>query len=115
MNEMPEDPGVDDASVARVATIVEQRATPEFVAVLKAAGTQFRRSGFEASLAAYLRAEHRLVDEWATWSADQRWTPSAYLDGTEVGWYDAGYRNVRHHADSAEAAADTAPIATSSS
>jgi hypothetical protein len=43
---------------------------------------------------------------WATWSGDQRWTPSAYLEGNEVGWYDGARRHVKVHADAASAAAD---------
>jgi len=41
---------------------------------------------------------------WATWSGDQRWTPSAYLEENEVGWFDGG-RNVKVHADAASATA----------
>lgn len=57
-------------------------------------------------MAGYLRAEPQRIDAWSTWSGDQRWTPSAYFDGTETGWYDSGYEHVRHHRDRADAAAD---------
>jgi hypothetical protein len=47
-----------------------------------------------------------LVELWETWSADQRWTPSAYVEGTEVGWFDGACRNVRIHPDRGAAVAE---------
>jgi hypothetical protein len=47
-----------------------------------------------------------LVALWAAWSGDQRWTPSAYMEGNEVGWYNGARRNLKAHPDSASAAAD---------
>jgi hypothetical protein len=46
------------------------------------------------------------MERWESWSVDQRSTPSAYLDGTVVGWYDSVRRNVRVHPDRAAAVAD---------
>ena len=94
------------AAIERVATIVVRRNSDDFVGLLTSANDEFRDPAFEASLAGYLRAEPQLIDAWGTWSADQRWTPSAYFDGTETGWYDSGYEHVRHHRDRADAAAD---------
>ncbi len=74
--------------------------------LMKSASDEFRDPTFEASLAAYLRADPHLVNAWSVWSGDQRWTPSAYFNGAECGWYDSGYQHVRQHPDSAGAAAD---------
>lgn len=98
------DDDVDPAG--RVSGIVLHRGEPAFVAKLRAAGAQFARPGFEQALARHLRANPGLVEAWESWSADQRWTPSAYVEGTEVGWYDAGRHHVRRHTDRAAAAAD---------
>lgn len=46
------------------------------------------------------------VDLWQGYSWDKRWSPSPYLDGLEVGHYDAGSRHVRVHTDTVEACAD---------
>jgi hypothetical protein len=42
----------------------------------------------------------------AGYSYDKRWSPSPYLDGLEVGHYDAGKQQVRRHFDSVDACAD---------
>jgi hypothetical protein len=47
-----------------------------------------------------------LIDLWQRWSYDKRWSPSPYLDGLEVGHYDAGKRDVRRHATTVDACAD---------
>jgi hypothetical protein len=47
-----------------------------------------------------------VVERWITWSEDQRWSPSAYVKGSETGWYDGGNRNVKQHPDKAAAVAD---------
>lgn len=89
-----------------VARIVERRGEAVFVDLLRAADAEFEDAAFEPALAAALRAEPRLTDLWATWSADQRWTPSAYIEGKETGWYGSGYQHVRVHPDEAAAVAD---------
>ena len=89
-----------------VARIVERRSDDAFVRLLRAADASFDDDEFEPALADVLRAEPPLVDRWDLWSGDQRWTPSAYVEGTETGWYDAGRRHVRVHADRAGAVAD---------
>jgi hypothetical protein len=67
-----------------VARIVERGDDAAFVDLLRAADSQFEDDAFESALADALRAEARLTDLWATWSADQRWTPSAYVEGKET-------------------------------
>lgn len=89
-----------------VAHIVEHRSDGMFIGLLRKADSAFEDQSFEPSLADVLRAEPRLTHQWATWSADQRWTPSAYVEGTETGWYDAGYQHVRVHSNEAEAVAN---------
>jgi hypothetical protein len=56
---------------------------------------------FERSVAQFLRSSPELIAMWATWSGDQRWTPSAYLEGIEVGWFDGACRDVKVHPDTA--------------
>jgi len=97
---------MDGASVERVATIVLRRNDGDFVAQMKSANDEFPDPTFEHSLATYLRSDADLVQAWSVWSGDQRWTPSAYVNGTECGWYDAGYEHVRKHRDAADATAD---------
>jgi hypothetical protein len=98
-----------------VARIVERRGEPAFISLLREADTTFVDARFEAALTGALRAEPQLIDLWATYSADQRWTPSAYVEGNETGWYvegnetgwyDAGYQQVRVHPDEGAAVAD---------
>ncbi len=90
----------------RVARIVEQRDEPAFIELLRHADACFLDTVFEPALAQILRAEPRLTELWTTWSADQRWTPSAYVKGSETGWYGTGYQHVRLHPDEASAVAD---------
>ena len=66
---------------ARVASIVEHRSEPAFVLLLQLADRYFLDPGFEDALAQCLRENLALVELWETWSADQRWTPSAYVEG----------------------------------
>ena len=61
---------------------------------------------FEERIAEQLRAMPDVVDRWQMYSEDQRASPNPYLNGLEVGFYDAGHRNVRVHADRADAGAD---------
>jgi hypothetical protein len=61
---------------------------------------------FEDSVAHVLQGSPDLVAMWAAWSGDQRWTPSAFLEGNQAGWYDGVRRNVKVHPDAARAAAD---------
>lgn len=89
-----------------VARIVERRGTPAFLDQLGDADADFADPAFEPKVAEVLRAEPQLTALWETWSVDQRWTPSAYVNGREAGWYDSGYQNVRVHRDEAAAAAD---------
>lgn len=72
-----------------VARIVERRDEAAFVDLLRTADAAFEDPAFEPALAAVLRADPRLTDLWEMWSADQRWTPSAYVEGEETGWYDS--------------------------
>lgn len=93
-------------SAARVASIVEHRAGPAFVLLLQLADRYFADPGFERALAESLREDPVLIERWESWSEDQRWAPSAYLDGTEVGWFDCVRSNVRFHPGRAAAVAD---------
>jgi hypothetical protein len=85
---------------------VEYRSESAFVLLLQLADRYFGDLGFEDALADCLRAKATLIQLWETWSADQRWTPSAYLEDTQVGWYDGGRQHVRVHADRGAAVAD---------
>jgi hypothetical protein len=94
------------AAVA-VAGIVQDRHASEIVVRLRLADGHFSHDpSFERSVAQVLQSSPELVALWATWSSDQRWTPSAYLEGNEVGWYDGARRNLKVHPDAANAAAD---------
>jgi hypothetical protein len=94
------------ASPARVASIVEHRSESAFVLLLQLADCHFADPGFEAALARSLRENPALIELWETWGADQRWTPSVYVDGTEVGWFDGVRRNVQIHPDRGASTAD---------
>lgn len=89
-----------------VAQIVELRDEAAFVDLLRTADAAFEDPAFEPALADALRTDPRLADLWKSWSADQRWTPSAYVDGKETGWYDSADQHVRIHPDEADAVAD---------
>jgi hypothetical protein len=95
-------------AAAAVAGIVRERHASEFAARLRLADRHFIGDPtFERSVAQVLQSSPELVTLWATWSGDQRWAPSAYLEGNKVGWYDDGARrNLKVHPDTASAAAD---------
>jgi hypothetical protein len=92
--------------VDQVASIVNFRDDPNFVELLKSASASFTSDTFESELAMYLRSHPHLVDQWTTWSGDQRWTPSAYISETVAGWYDSADKHRRRHRDQAGATAD---------
>src|SRR5438270_12794094 len=46
------------------------------------------------------------VELWQTYSYDKRGSPSPYLDGVEVGFYDGGSRDVRRYENLTDACAD---------
>jgi hypothetical protein len=94
------------ASPALVASIVEHSSEPAFVLLLQLADRHFADPGFEGALARSLRENRALIELWEAWSGDQRWTPSAYVEGTEVGWFDGVRGNVRIHSDRGAAVAD---------
>jgi hypothetical protein len=100
------DAEADQATPQFVARIVKHRDLPIFVRLLQKADDNFSDPSFEQALAEALRAEPGLVRLWATFSGDQRWTPSAYVEDTHTGWYDGGRQNVRVHSDQAAAVAD---------
>jgi hypothetical protein len=93
-------------SAARVASIVEYRSQSALVLLLQLADRYFGDPGFEDALADCLRDKAILIESWETWSADQRWTPSAFVEENKVGWYDGGCQNVRVHPDRGAAVAD---------
>ena len=94
------------ASPARVASIVEHRSEPALVLLLQLADRHFADPGFEGALAGSLCENRALIQLREAWSGDQRWTPSVYVEGTEVGWFDGVRRNVRIHPDRGAAVAD---------
>lgn len=94
------------ASAARVASIVEHRSESALVLLLQLADRHFCDAGFEDALADSLRANATVIELWENWSADQRWTPSAYVDQTTAGWFDGGRQCVRVHPDRGAAVAD---------
>jgi hypothetical protein len=94
-------------AAAAVASIVRAWPDGEFIVRLRLADRHFNDDpSFELTVARVLQSSPELVALWATWSGDQRWTPSAYLEGDKVGWYDGANRNVKVHPDTASAAAD---------
>lgn len=91
-----------------VASIVDHRDEPELVALLRSADLEFENETFESALAASLRDAPDLVRRWKLWSGDQRWTPSASVDGVTTAWITTSGRSehVRVHPDGAAAVAD---------
>lgn len=91
-----------------VARIVERRDDAAFVQLLRAADRAFEDAAFEPAIADALRSTPVLIEQWNTWSEDQRWTPSAAVRGLTTGWVSSGGRSehVRLHADGAAAVAD---------
>jgi hypothetical protein len=61
---------------------------------------------FDRLVKARLGHATMLVDAWQNYSWDKRTTPSPYLDGLEVGFYDAGRHDVVEHRDRVDACAD---------
>jgi hypothetical protein len=76
------------------------------VLLLQLADRHFSDAGFEDALADSLRDKARLIELWETWSADQRWTPSAYVEAMVAGWFDGARLHMRVHPDRAAAVAD---------
>jgi hypothetical protein len=64
------------------------------------------KAGFLEAVAAVLRNDPDLADAWQTYSYDKRTDEGPYMEGTEVGFYSAGRRDVHHHDDPAAAGAD---------
>lgn len=93
-------------TAARVASIIEHRSESGFVLLVQLADRHFSDPGFEDALADSLRNNAPLIERWETWSADQRWTPSAYVEETVAGWFDGRRQHVRVHPDRAAAVAD---------
>jgi hypothetical protein len=85
---------------------VDLQAGRSILATLSAIAPDLDAPDFEERVAAQLRIAPDVVDRWQMYSEDQRASPNPYLDGLEVGFYDAGYRNVRVHSDRADAGAD---------
>lgn len=91
-----------------VARIVERRNEMAFVDLLREADAEFADAVFEPAVADALRAHPELIEKWNLWSGDQRWTPSAGVDGFTTMWVPSGggSEHVRVHADGAAAVAD---------
>ncbi len=64
------------------------------------------RSSFEMAVEQRLRQEAGLVEAWQRYSRDKRTSPSPYLEGVEVGFYDRVRRDVATYRDEASACAD---------
>jgi hypothetical protein len=90
------------------ARIVERRDETAFVDLLRKVDAEFEDAAFEPALADALRADPALIDQWNMWSGDQRWTPSAAVDGVKTAWVlpGAATDHVRVHSDGAAAVAD---------
>jgi len=54
----------------------------------------------------HLAAHPALIEAWQTYSYDKRSSPSPYLDGKEVGYYDGRPEDVVLHDDEIAACAD---------
>jgi hypothetical protein len=92
-----------------VARIVQRREAGAFVELLRAAEPEFADAAFEPAVADALRSDPALIDQWNVWSGDQRWTPSAGVDGVTTVWIPAGGgapEHLRVHSDGAAAVAD---------
>ena len=91
-----------------VARIVERRDDLAFVELLREADIEFEARAFEPAVAEVLCAYPALIEKWNVWSGDQRWTPSAGVDGLTTAWVRSGggSEHVRVHADGAAAVAD---------
>lgn len=88
------------------ARLIEGRDEPAFVELWRRLDDDLDDLRFTAAIAETLRAEPDLVDAWTVWSGEQRWSPGAYVEGVEVGWFDGSRQHVRRHADQAAAVAD---------
>jgi len=53
-----------------------------------------------------LAEEPQLVEDWQTYSYDKRSSPSPYLDGREVGYFDGTRREVVNYDERLDACAD---------
>ncbi len=60
----------------------------------------------KSRIALRLRSQPELIDQWQTYSYDKRATPEPYLDGLEVGMFDAGRHEVETYTDPVDACAD---------
>ena len=91
-----------------MARIVERRNERAFVELLRDTDAEFEDAAFEPALADAMRVYPELIDQWNMWSGDQRWTPSAGVDGFTTGWVTTAGQSehVRVHEDTAAAAAD---------
>jgi len=63
-------------------------------------------SALMAQIRAHLASRPELVQSWQHYSWDIRGTPNHYMEGVEVGFYDAGRRDVVRHPDEFSACAD---------
>lgn len=59
-----------------------------------------------AAVEEQVRRNPAVVEAWQTYSYDKRGTPSHYLDGTEVGFYDGAVQDVIRHANPVDACVD---------
>ena len=69
------------------------------------------REAFLAAVTEYIRANPELIEPWVGYSEDKRTGSGPYVlrgdeGAREVGFYEHGYQDVRHHRDDAEAIAD---------
>lgn len=59
-----------------------------------------------AQIRAHLATRPELIQSWQQYSRGLRGTPNHYMEGLEVGFYDAGRRDVVQHPDERSACAD---------
>jgi hypothetical protein len=57
------------------------------------------RRAFETSVADRLARESGLIETWQAYSWDKRTSPSPYMNGLEVGFFDEVRRDVIKHRD----------------
>jgi hypothetical protein len=94
-----------DALLGSVAALREGGRPPAEVFLASGVGT-VGDDDLVVAVRAALRDRPGIVQSWQEWSYDKRWSPGPYLDGLEVGHYDAGRQHVRRHPTEVHACAD---------
>ncbi|MFC5177752.1 hypothetical protein [Nocardioides taihuensis] len=96
----------DDSWAEALCRAVRDRADRSHVEMFEVARSHLHDPDFEDRVCEHPAAEPSLVDQWETFSGDNRGSPASYFDGTIVGRYDGGRRDVVVHRYRVTAAAD---------